>query len=454
LLFVLVKRLVHTPGAMVAAIVFALHPVQHETVALLAARNDSMAAFFTLATIIVLLERTASPLRLLGGGVLFFLALLSKESAMLVPLLLACLDWGRWGRLGQKRRFLVLILCAVGIVALRRAVGVSSAGWPDPSAWSKVFGVAPEITGTYLGMLFWPWPLTPARHIDYLQPLAVLWPFLVLGMAAFFLLAHKGRQRSLVWVGLLWALFSFAPSVFATLDKGTVGERYLYLPMAGLCLALAAALPNSKKVVWWAAIVGLIGGSVMFVRNAAWKDSTSLWRSAYAAAPSAYTAGGLAWYVENIEKDLEGARKLYMEALESDPPYLQACISTVMIHLKLKRPESAAKVAEWGHRERGCPLDPMYVDQYLLGLAGSEQWEKAEREIASRPKGVTPVGITILTAFAAKKRDVALVRRFLGQWKEPAPLVPQAAKLLRLSGDPQSSEWLITGAIPPSARGQ
>jgi hypothetical protein len=449
LLFLLVKRLLHTPGAFVAAILFALHPVQHETVALLAARNDSMAAFFTLATVIVLLERTASPIRLIAGGVLFFLALLSKESAMLLPVLLACLDWGRWGRLGQKRRFAVLILGVLGIVLLRRAVGVGSAGWPDPSAWSKVVGVVPEITGTYLGMLFRPWPLTPARHIAYLQPLSLLWPFIVLGIAAFFLLVHKGEKRGLVWVGLLWAAFSFAPSIFATLDKGTVGERYLYLPMAGLCLAIAAALPSSKRVVSIAAVLGLAGGSAMFVRNADWQDSTTLWRSAYASAPSAYTAGGLAWYVENIEEDLEGARRLYIEALESDPPYREACTSMVMIHLKLNRPESAAKLAEWGHRERGCPLNPMYVDQYLLGLAGSGQWEKAEREIASRPKGVTPVGVTVLTARAAKNHDIAMIRRFLVQWKESAPLIPQAAKLLRLSGDPQSAEWLIAGASQP-----
>ena len=120
-----------------------------------------------------------------------------------------------------------------------------------------------------------------------------------------------------------------------------------------------------------------------------------------------------------------------------------------MIHLRLKRPETAAKLAEWAHRERGCQLSTLYVDQYLLGLSGSGQWEKAEREIASRPKRVTPVGVTVLTAHAARRRDVETIRQYLGRWKEGTPLIPQTARLLRLSGDPQSAEWLMAGATPP-----
>jgi hypothetical protein len=449
LLYILVKRLLHTPGALVAAIIFALHPIQHETVALLAARNDSMAAFFTLATLLVFLERTASPLRLIAGGTLFFLALLSKESALLVPLILACIDWSRWGRLGQKRRFNVLLLGALGIFALRAAVDVPSADWPDSQEWSTIFSAIPQVTGTYLGMLFRPWPLTPARHINYLEPLSALWPLLVSGVAAFFLLVHKGKERSLVWVGLLWAAISFAPSIFATLDKGTLGERYLYLPMAGLSLAIAAALPQSKRFLAGILVLGLAGGGAMSARNADWKNSTTLWRSAYEAYPSAYTAGGLAWYVENIEEDLEGARKLYIEALEGDPPYREACTSMIMIHLKLDRPESAAKLAEWGHRERGCPLDRMYVDQYLISLARSDQWEKAESEIASRPAGVSPVGMTVLAAKSAKKRDIQTIQNLLQQWKEPFPLLPEAFKLLHQSGDPQSAEWIKAGTTQP-----
>ena len=449
LLYVLVKRLLHTPGALVAAIIFALHPVQHETTALLAARNDSMAAFFTLATLLVFLEKSASARRLIVGGVLFFLALLSKESALLVPLILACLDWARWGKLGQKRRFSVLLAGAIGMVALRAAVDVSSAEWPDPNEWSTLFKASPEVAGTYLGMLFWPWPLTPARHIHYLQPLSALWPFLVLGLVGFFLLVHKGKNRSLVWVGLLWAAFSFAPSIFATLDKGTLGERYLYLPMAGLCLSIAAALPQSKKVLAVIALLGLAGGGAMYQRNGDWDDSATLWRSAYASYPSAYTAGGLAWYVEHIEENLEGARELYIEALEEDPPYREVCTSVILLHLKLNRPESAAKLAEWGHRERGCPLDPMFVDQYLISLAQSAQWEKAEREIASRPKGVSAVGMTILAARSAKKRDVQGIQNLMQQWKESFPLLPEVYKLLKKSGDYQSAEWVKAGTSQP-----
>jgi 4-amino-4-deoxy-L-arabinose transferase-like glycosyltransferase len=456
LLFSLVRRIFNANVALIAAILFALHPVQHETVALLAARNDSMAAFFTLATLLIFTEKEVGRGRLLAGGGLFFLALLSKESAILAPFLLAVLDWSRWGKLGQRRRYAVLLMGIVALVMLRSAVEVSSAAWPEGAAWHKVLGLSPAIVGSYLGMIFWPWPLTPARHIDYLQPLSALWPFLLCGLGAFFLLVHKGKERGLVWAGLIWALVTFAPSLLATLDKGTVGERYLYLPMAGLSLAIAAAIPYSKRLLFGVGMLGLLGGGAIFHRNADWQSSTTLWQAAYDARPSAYTAGGLAWYVENdkghlpgIEKNLESARRLYLEALEGEPPYREACVSLLMIHLKLNRPESAARLAEWAHRERGCPLSTMYVDQYLLGLARSGQWEKAEREIARRPKGVTGIGMTVLAGHAAKRRDVEGVRKLLNQWKEPTPLVPQAMRLLRLSGDPQSAEWLRVGATPP-----
>ena len=257
-LYAVLVRLVPLTAALAGTTLFAFHPTQIEVLALVAARNDAMAAaLMLLALWLVLDPGEKRPLRLAGAGLATLAGLLSKESAVLAPLMLLALDLGRglwWDKREDRvargfawQRYLALVAGVLVYLPLRRMADLDSAIAPTSASLSLVGSKVGQIIGVYGKLLVWPWPLTPARHIHYLPPAheTLFGAAVALGLLGF--AVWKAPRRALAIAGVGWALVTWAPSVAATIDKGLLGERYLYFPMAGLGLTLAAALPATVR---------------------------------------------------------------------------------------------------------------------------------------------------------------------------------------------------------------
>ena len=434
LLAVLLRRLVGDLPALVGAAFFALHPVQSETVALIAARNDSMAAALLLAALLALLPERVTPGRLLLAAVATLCALMSKESAVLAPAFLLALDLARWRRPRGWIRYAAMGVGVAGYAALRLWSGVGSAALPDPGEAGGVAAKALHIGAVYTSLLAWPWPLTPARHVDWLPPLSGLLLGGLLTVAAFSLAVVFARRRRLALAGLALALLAFLPSLAATFDKGLLGERYLYLPMAGLALVVAAALPARRRVLFWAAPVLVAWCGVLLARLPEWSDSATLWRAADRSASSPFTQGGLAWYLRR-DGQPEEALELVVASIRGDPPYTDACPFLGMIPLEQGRPEQAAQLAAWGLQERGCPRTVELLGAYAIGLAGSGQWDSA-MAVAQRPELQGPsTGQVVLAAGMLLQGNRVPLDRYAEAW--PAgheDFARRVVKLLRLAG--------------------
>jgi hypothetical protein len=434
LLAQLLRRLVGELPALLGAAFFALHPVQTETVALIAARNDSMAAALLLAALLALLPERVAPWRLLVAGLATTAALMSKESAALAPAFLWALDLARWRRPRGWPRYAALLLGVAAYAGLRVWSGVGSAALPDAGELSTVAPRALHIGAVYASLISWPWPLTPARHVDWLPPLSGLLLGGMLTIAAYGLALFFARKRALVIAGLALALLAFLPSLAATFDKGLLGERYLYLPMAGLALALAAAVPVRRATLLWALPVLLAWGAVLQLRLPDWQDSATLWRAADRSASSPFTQGGLAWYLRR-DGEPEEALGLVVEAIEGEPPYLDACPFLGMIPLELGRADQAARLAGWGLTERGCPPSLELVGSYAIGLAGAGEWEMA-MAVAQRPELAGPTtGQVVLAAGMVLQGNPIPMQRYAESWPGGRDdFVRRVIKLLRLAG--------------------
>lgn len=434
LLALVLRRLVGGLPALLGAAFFALHPVQSETVALIAARNDSMAAALLLAALLALLPQRVAPWRLLLAALAVFAALLSKESAALAPAFLLALDLARWRRPRGWPRYLALVAGVVAYGALRTWSGVGSAAMPSAGGLSTVAPKALHIGAVYSSLISWPWPLTPARHVDWLPPLSGLLLGGMLTIVAFCMAVVFARRRALVVAGLCVAVLAFLPTLAATFDKGLLGERYLYLPMAGLALAVAAALPARNKAALWAAPVLLAWCGALLFRLPDWQDSATLWRAADRSASSPYTQGGLAWYLRR-DGQPEEALELVVAALRGDPPYTDACAFLGMIPLELGRAEQAAELAAWGLDERGCPPSLELLGAYAIGLAGTGQWQEA-MAVAQRPELRGPTtGQVVLAAGMVLQGNQVPMQRFAASWPGGADdFTKRVVKLLRLAG--------------------
>jgi len=448
-LFALLRRLTGSWAALAGATLFAVHPVQVEVLALVAARNDSMAAVFVLSALLLLHEpSTRSPLRLGGASLLVLAGLLSKESAVLAPFMLVALDLARssggkqaLASTGSLRvgwpRYVALIASLAVYLPLRRLAEADAAITPSSSSFAMLLDHLGSVVGVYGSLLVWPWPLTPARHLHYLPPAGEVLFGAVVAVGLLLFATTRGRRRGLVLAGVAWALVTWLPSLAATLDKGLMGERYLYFSMAGMGLSLAAALP----AVWprWALpAIAVPAILVIQARLPHWQDSRTVWEHAHAVNPTAFTAGGLAWYVHR-DQDYDRALPLFEMALSGDPPYRDVCDMIVMAHLQAKLPAKAVEVGTWALEERGCDPRGLITHHYAIALAGEGAWETAVQVSMSRPKPLDGPALTVVVADRARVGDMQTVARVATELSTKDPdLLRRTAKLLKLAGEDEA----------------
>ena len=432
----LLSRLLSAERALLGAAIFALHPAQTEVLALVAARNDSMAAALTLSALALLVAPEVSRGRALLAGLLCLAAMLCKESGVLAPIMLLALDLGRWGRPGRASRYAPLALALVAALSMRAWAGVGSGLSLDQTGLRTLLSSLLPTLATYASVLVWPWPLTPARHIHYLPPLHQTLPAL-LALCALLALGLRGRERrGLALAGLASALLAFAPTLAATLDKGLLGERYLYLPLAGLGLFVAAAVPAPRR--WMAAALAVPAIAVIQLRIPDWHDSRAVWQAAHHSAPSPFTAAGLGWYLHR-DGELDGAIPLLVEALEGEPPYLDACALVVLAHLEAKRAAEGAKIGLWALRERGCDPAGDISDHTALALAGAGRWEEAVKIARDRPGGPSGTGVVVIAAAWARAGRLDAIPELSPRVPGPPSLATRVAKLLSLAGEPAAA---------------
>jgi hypothetical protein len=437
-LYAVLVRLFAPMTAMTGALLLAVHPLNAEVLALVAARNDSMAAVFTLVALGLVIDKDARPGRLVGAGLLFLCGMLSKESAVLGPLMLLTLDLARWRRPGALLRYLPFLIAGGVYMYLRHMAQINQGIQLDAGMGMLQENVL-AVIALYARLVVWPWPLTPARHINYLPAFSENLMGLSLCVGLLTAAVVWGKHRALVITGLLWAGLAFAPSLAATLDKGLLGERYLYFSMAGLGLALVAAVPSPPR--WLVPAIVLPAFLALQLRLPQWQDSRTVWEAAHAVEPSPFTAAGLAWYYHR-DKDFEQANPLLRMALEGEPPYRDVCDLIVMSHLEAKDEAEAVRVAEWAVRERGCPPRGMLIDHWAVGLAGQGRWSEAVHVALRQPGGPQGPGKIVIAAARARRGQIEEIRQLAVESGDPL-FLRRVAQMLSLGGESQVAAALI-----------
>jgi tetratricopeptide (TPR) repeat protein len=251
-------------AASVTALLFATHPVHTEAVTWIAGRTDVVMAVFFLLSFLLYMRfrdfRGSKRYAVYGGSVLFFvLALMSKEAAVALPLVLlfyeACFQPRRKGQNLWKR---FLYPAAPSAVLALAYLSVSILGGPGRGLNINRIGLGPQaLTAArafyeYLGRLLVPVNLRLAIGFSwsrsFLNPDASL-PLvvLVLFVAA---LIWSYRHAKIASFGLAWIALSILPisNLFAVTDYPLMAEHYLYVPSVGFCLALGFALRKASNL--------------------------------------------------------------------------------------------------------------------------------------------------------------------------------------------------------------
>ena len=300
----LARRWAGTAAALVAGLLFAVHPVHVEAVANVIGRAELMAALFVCLAVYAAVVKES-----IGWSALAIAAgLLCKENAAVAPALIL---WAWWVGFSRPRPPRHRMLAFVGSWLAIAAVYVALRG-AVLAPYTRLHDIAPVFVGqspvavrlTALATLadvlrLLVFPLT--LRVDY-SPVertivtSVLDGRFLLGLAALgvwagLLVAAWRHGRKVEAFGLGWIAIAFLPVANLVFPAGILlADRTLYLPSVGLALALGAALsrlpPDRVRAV--AAILVIAGGVRSALRVPVWHDDGAVTLSILEDSPSSY----------------------------------------------------------------------------------------------------------------------------------------------------------------------
>jgi tetratricopeptide (TPR) repeat protein len=281
-------------AAMLAALLFAVHPIHTEAVAYLAGRSDSLSAIFLLSAL--LLYRRP----LLSAGA-FLLALLARESALvLVPLVLLLEASGVVTVSRRLERYAAYAIVLALYAAMRatflgdQPVHVATAAFPLGTRLLTV----PKVVVAYLGLLVLPLQLHMERRVvptaSVLDP-SFVGPGSLLALVAALLFEIRATAWPVV-VGALWFVVALLPFSNVVPLDAFMAEHWLYVPSMGLFMAagwrVARSLrgPRRALVAALLAVVLAAFAARTVRRNAEWATEASIFAATVRDSPDSFRA--------------------------------------------------------------------------------------------------------------------------------------------------------------------
>lgn len=367
-------------AAFAAALLWAVHPLQTESVVCIAQRTEVLCGVFYLATIAAFLRAvdgaTPSGRRFdWRWGTVSLLAsaagMASKEVMVTAPVAVILIDRtfvaGSFRAAWNARRGYYLALAgtwiplAVLVVGTGGARGVAAGFSLGVSPWAYLLTQA-EALVRYLGLVLWPHPLV----LDYGTAVVTSVSDVFVEVAiVLLLLAATGwalvRRPRLGLVGAWFFLLLAPSSSFVPLVAQTVAEHRMYLPLAGLIGFFVHGVFAWSGSGAKAAVGFLLLGSalVTVARNADYRDELRIWSTSVDAYPSSARAHGNLALVLRDRGRLPEAGKHFARAVALDPAYATGHYNWGVMLLAERREAEAIREFEAALRSAPRHLDAM-----------------------------------------------------------------------------------------------
>jgi tetratricopeptide (TPR) repeat protein len=294
--------------ALLAALVFAVHPVHTEVVNSVFNRSDMLVSLGAVAGLWWLLHFLGSrPARAWAGlGIAYLFALLCKENAAVIPglavVLILFLPAESWRRRIRRSVPVLWMLLPLGIYLYMRAQGLAAGAGNEGDGFERVSsmmgtirlvgpGALLDIVGNWgigLRLMVWPHPL----QVTYPTPPVAISAILAALQLALVVtgLVQLRKGRSVLLAGLAWFYLALLPAS-RLVDTGDayphLAERYLYLPSVGIALLLAFGLAwlgpriGRPRAVLLTLLAVLLLMPMTWLRNHEWRSDIRLFETEY-----------------------------------------------------------------------------------------------------------------------------------------------------------------------------
>lgn len=354
-------------GSFLITLLYVSHPILTEAVNAISFREDLLAFLFYIATLNLYLSlktkhfsgfKLSVLLTYLLSCLTFSLALLSKEIALTLPLIIFCYEWIYSDNGNRSLRSIFFNRYNLGYIAVVLAYCYFRFYYFE-SSLGKSFYVhdvnerlltIPLLILSYLKLLLIPVSLS-AEYV-FLGVRSIFSPFFVIpffAVSLFFVLALKLKKiNKETAFGMLFFIITLIPVYNVIPIANSIAERYLYLPSAGFIIAAGSAMQHLSRLILTSTIrvrqryvliplfiILSIFSFVVVNRNMVWIDNYSLWSDAVMKMPKSYRAH----YILGVNYDEQGkfneAIQQFQLASELSPGDINAHIELVIAHFNL-----------------------------------------------------------------------------------------------------------------------
>ncbi len=208
-----------------AGSLFAVHPIIVEEMMIIAGRGEILSLAFILASLLCFIRSVRPKLPAIAGGYLFYAcALLTKESAVGTPLLLALLLALQKRPKRDYGHVIGLTLLTLPYLLLRRHA-VGSLPLPPLELSLRFFTLAfPNVLLTYTRLLFFPWNLHSHRLMPHLSHAWPLYLILISGFLAWPIY----RKKPLILAGAAWFVLCLLPKTPVMMVGNFMLDHWIY----------------------------------------------------------------------------------------------------------------------------------------------------------------------------------------------------------------------------------
>ncbi|MGB7581440.1 MAG: tetratricopeptide repeat protein [Sedimentisphaerales bacterium] len=423
-------------SAFVAA-VFALHPLQVESVAWIAERKTVLSGLFWFLTMATYIHYVRKPGfgRYLVVLLVFGLCIMTKPIVITLPLVLLLLDYWpldriQWGHQQNKKARsrpdqktigwliaektpLLAMSAILGVLTVIAQQSGGAIGTLDKVTLDHRIANALVSYVKYIGKLVWPSDLAvfyPPSHSTLLNTTTLICAFLFILISAISI--YIGRRKKYIAVGWLWFAGTLVPMIgLVQVGDQAMANRYMYLPMLGLLIIIAMAgkdiiakLPQLKTIAaitGVAAVLSLLILTQMQVRH--WRNSITLFEYALSVTEdNAITENSYACALFNEDR-LDEAEQHFGNALRINPGFDTALIHLARIYLKEGRYDEAVSIYEELIKRNHKTAELYYNLAMALGIQKKynesiKYFNKSLELNPSDPDTNKQLGITLLAA--------------------------------------------------------
>ena len=330
------------PGAFLAALIFALHPVQVESVAWITELKNVLMGFFFLLTLLAWTafadEQAKRRSRFYVAAIIFYgLALSAKTTACTLPAALLLILWLQGRPITKQRGWQIAPFVLLGV-----AMGLVTVWWERYHQGTRgeffVLGpierllVASHAVWFYLSKVFWPADLTfiyPQWSVSASDPWNYLWIVACVVAAGLIFLIRKRVGRSVEVAGVFFVC-TLGPMLglimLYTFRYTYVADHYQYLACIGPIALTSAALTGGMNrltgtrrkqliIAVYATVIAVLG-TLTWRQAATYRDVETLWRSTVAKNPDCWMAYNNLGVVLSRKGEFEEAIENYNKSLQ------------------------------------------------------------------------------------------------------------------------------------------